>query len=372
MNFKGYIKKYGTKSFNEYPFNDVDASLISFMSYPNWDLYVNSIDSESYNEMAFKDVEDEHIKPLIKNTPMPFSHKALLKLLRKSKRFKDIAVKYAEKKQDVGRKQQYFACTFSIPSVGHLISFRGTDLSVVGWEEDLIMSLDVVSNSQNDALEYVNKVSSLIDGDFYIGGHSKGGNNAIYSAMNVSKTIQDRIIKVYSMDGPGFYKKDYYESVKYKNIENKIFQIIPKDSFVGVMFYTPKEYKIVSSRFLSAFQHDPISWRIRRNGEFFYKKKRTYMSRVRQKALVDWVDKASLETKALTIDAITNFFGGNDKDILYLLRHPNFIRRHLVFWFKKYDKNQKKTILKFASSLVGSYIKCFFFYLKKKNRKTIL
>lgn len=40
-----------------------------------------------------------------------------------------------------------------------------------------------------------------------IGGHSKGGNLAVYASSFCSNDIQDRIGKVYNYDDPGFDEK---------------------------------------------------------------------------------------------------------------------------------------------------------------------
>ena len=37
-----------------------------------------------------------------------------------------------------------------------------------------------------------------------IGGHSKGGNLAMYAAMQCSDILQEKLLSVYDNDGPGF------------------------------------------------------------------------------------------------------------------------------------------------------------------------
>lgn len=368
MNIGGYIKKFGDKSFSKYPFNDVDAAILCFLSYLNWDLYAPNIDSPNDKPFCFKHVIEERIIPLINNIPEPKHEKKIIRLAVKSKRFKNCKVKYIYSKIDYEKKQVYFSLTYEIPTVGHFVCFRGTDLSVLAWEENLIQSLNIVTSSQIDSLDYLYKVSRLIDGDFYVGGHSKGGNLAIYSAMNIPFDIQDRIIKVFSCDGTGFYSNDFYELENYKRIEPKILQWVPVDSFVGVIFYTPKKYRVVSSRYLSVFQHSLFSWRIRKNGDFKYKKKRTYMSFVRHRALRLWVEKADNETKALTVDSIITALGGPDKDITLYVKHPGFIWKTYQIWRKKYTKEQKRTIRKYTNQLIKHYLSSFFYCMKKKNR----
>lgn len=368
MNLRGYIKRFGDKSFSKFAFNDVDAAVFAYLSYLNWELYAPNIENKNSPAFSFKHVIEERIGPLTKDIPETKEEAKIIRLASKSKRYKNCKVKFIHGNKDFEKKKAFFACTYEIPTVGHYVCFRGTDLSVLAWEENLIQSLNIVTSSQEESLDYLYKVSRLIDGDFYVGGHSKGGNLAIYSCMNIPFDIQDRIIKVYSFDGTGFYSNDFYELENYKRIENKILRIIPTDSFVGIIFYTPKKYKIVSSRYISVFQHFLSSWRTTKNGDFKYKKKRTYMSFVRHRALRLWVDCADNETKALTVDSIVTALGGPDKDITLYVKHPGFIWKTYLLWRKKYTKEQKKIIAKYTRQLFKHYISSFFYCMKKKNR----
>lgn len=42
-----YVKTYGTKSFQEFPFNEVDSLLLSQLSYLNLDLVIPKIQEKS-------------------------------------------------------------------------------------------------------------------------------------------------------------------------------------------------------------------------------------------------------------------------------------------------------------------------------------
>lgn len=367
----GYILKFGNKSFKQLPFNEVDGVLFAYLAYPNWGLYVTNINEDKQKDFTLCEINELNIKPLVKGTPTAREHKILLRAITKTNRYKDVKVKYIEEKFDYKKKQQYFAVTFEIPGVGHYVAYRGTDLSILGWEENFQLALNIVTNSQSDSLKYLEKVGELVEGNIIVGGHSKGGNLAMYSSIYAPKELQDRITQVYSLDGPGFYDDSFYEKEEYKRIEKRILQFIPRDSFVGVIFNTPKEYKIIASRNISAAQHFVHSWRIKKDGTFKYKKTRTYMSLVRQRALVKWLENAPFDTKILTIDSMVTALGGNDKDILLYLKHPWLIGKTIFVWFKKYNKEQKKIIFKFSNQLVKAYFCSFFHFLKKKNRLAV-
>ena len=100
------------------------------------------------------------------------------------------------------------------------VAYRGTDTSIVGWKEDLYMSFSDLIPSQIDAVSYLEYISKKIKKPIRVGGHSKGGNLAVYAAAFCSKSIQDKIINVYNNDGPGFSEK-VIKTEGYKNIVKK-------------------------------------------------------------------------------------------------------------------------------------------------------
>ena len=75
-------------------------------------------------------------------------------------------------------------------------------------------------------MKYLNMVVGKLHQPFYIGGHSKGGNLAVYAAMNCPKEVRERIIKVYNMDGPGF-RTEVLEKYDYAAIQEKTVKILP-------------------------------------------------------------------------------------------------------------------------------------------------
>lgn len=101
--------------------------------------------------------------------------------------------------------QQFAAVTIGLDDGTTYISFRGTDDTIVGWKEDFNLSNGVVP-SHRKALEYLETHGTYIQSMLRIGGHSKGGNLAMYAAMQCSDILQEKLLSVYDNDGPGFQK----------------------------------------------------------------------------------------------------------------------------------------------------------------------
>jgi len=109
-------------------------------------------------------------------------------------------------------------------------------------------------------------VMGKINRPFYIGGHSKGGNLAVYAAMYCIPQVQDRIRKIYTMDGPGF-RTEILKSDRYKKIADRIVKILPQSSMVGMIFENDSNYQVVESKTFGLAQHNSFKWKVK-DGDF--------------------------------------------------------------------------------------------------------
>lgn len=149
-------------------------------------------------------------------------------------------------KIDAQEEKQFSAITIHMPDNTIYISFRGTDNTLIGWKEDFNMSFQSKVPSQLDAIEYINKIASKYKEKLRIGGHSKGGNLAVFGASFCKSNIQNRVINVYNNDGPGL-QQDIIDSKEYKKILPKIHTYIPQTSIIGRLLYHEENYTVVQS-----------------------------------------------------------------------------------------------------------------------------
>ncbi|MEI3499052.1 MAG: Mbeg1-like protein [Bacilli bacterium] len=59
-----------------------------------------------------------------------------------------------------------------------IISFKGTDSSLIGWLENFRLAYEYPTYTQKLAIDYLKNNISFLDQDVYVVGHSKGGNLA--------------------------------------------------------------------------------------------------------------------------------------------------------------------------------------------------
>lgn len=257
-NLFDYLAYYGDISFDKFAFNEVDSLILALLSYVKFD----NIVPNKTNDFIF--LEDACLKFLKKYSQKDFKKEdwlfpnsyQLILALQSSKRF--FHTKLYNLVSNVDSKGQFGALTIRLPNHITYVSFEGTDSNVVGWKEDFQIMYQFPISSQVLAKEYFDKTLNFFDREIYVGGHSKGGNLAMYAYMYGKGSLKKRVKHVYNFDGPGFLK-DVTESDLYSEMSLKLTTIIPKECVIGVIL-EGKDYKVVNSSAKAILQHDAYTW----------------------------------------------------------------------------------------------------------------
>ena len=197
---------------------------------------------------------------------------------------------------------QFAAVTMLLPGGTLAVAFRGTDDSFVGWKEDFNMAFRYPVPAQHAACEYVCAVARLWRGPMVLLGHSKGGNLAVYAAMNAEDGVKDRIERIYSLDGPGF-PEAVVNSFEYASVSDRIVKIVPDSSVVGMVLETPERCIVVKSDVEGIMQHFVFSWQMH-GGEFDKVEDVASSSVTFNKALNKWLANLSKEQRERAVDAL--------------------------------------------------------------------
>lgn len=257
-----YISWRGDLSFEQDSFNELDALVLSRLSYLPFDGAVSSclFDEITLEQAAMRIfATDDYEKNLLWKGDAD-----LLKAAAESKRFGKILVSGYVNEVESDVSMQFSATTFEFLKKNYFISYRGTDNSLVGWQEDFNMFFTFPLPSQKKALDYFEKAVRLLDGKFILGGHSKGGNLAVYASAFSNENSRKHIDYVYNFDGPGF-SLDKIKDSGFYNIYDKIYTFVPQSSIFGMMFEHEESYTIVKSNQKGFLQHDIYSWEIEQN-----------------------------------------------------------------------------------------------------------
>jgi hypothetical protein len=257
-NILDYIKYYKNKTFDEIPFNDIDALILAELSYIDLKAFLNEdkmpITIENLGKEYFAKVKWDDMKSrsrLYKET----YH--LFEVMKDTKRFKDLFI--TNYKNIVDSEKQFGAITFRNNKKWVYIAFEGTDSSIIGWKEDFDLSHSFPVPSQKMAMDYLEDEVRFFDKNVYVGGHSKGGNLALISCVMASSFVKNRLKYIYNFDGPGLREEEYH-SLAYKKISKKIKMFVPVQSVVGMIFCHSLNYTVVESSNRGLLQHDAFSW----------------------------------------------------------------------------------------------------------------
>lgn len=175
-----------------------------------------------------------------------------------TRRFCDTRLTAYEDVLDEASGTQFAAVTAELADGTCYIAFRGTDDHLVGWREDFEMCSREVG-AQSLATAYLNR--QLSDGRYRIGGHSKGGNLAVYAGMCCEDEKKERIVQIYSNDGPGI-SAETMDEARYRMIEDRIIRIWPHFTMVGTLFANAQPDYIVASSEKALKQHNPLTWQL--------------------------------------------------------------------------------------------------------------
>jgi len=309
MNLVDYVEWRGDLPFSKSAFCDVDALVLCQLSYLNFDGLIPYDLNErvSLGDLwnAFKSSADfkkrSDLGALISRETVK-----LLEACALSERFGKLSASGYVSKIDLENEEQFSALAFfdGAFKANPFVAYRGTDDTIVGWKEDFNLAIEEVVPAQKDALEYLEWVSKNTRGKILVGGHSKGGNLAVYSSAFVQPKFKKRIKRVYNFDGPGF-RQEIIEDPRLVEIVPILHSYYPKLSIVGMLFRHAGEYSVVESGAQGLMQHEPFSWFLKPRSfkcldgfdkatEIFYK------------TFNEWLEGVSKEKRSLVVETLFN------------------------------------------------------------------
>ena len=141
---------------------------------------------------------------------------------------------------------------------------------------------------QQAAVDYLNRAAAATSAPLRVGGHSKGGNFAVFAAAFCNETTQQRIREVYSNDGPGF-RHGILAAEAYQRILDRLILTLPQSSLVGIMMSCGKEVRAIASSASGLQQHEPYTWQVL-GADFVEVERRSGTSVFMDETLDQWLD----------------------------------------------------------------------------------
>lgn len=244
----------------EIPFSEVDSLILSELSYLH-------LPKDAVGQTIRDLFRSEWFPSYYAGFDNPTNDRLLLAWCASSPRYRGITILDHKSKWDKQDEMQFSATTYRLENHTLFIAYRGTDTSLVGWKEDFNMAFLFPVPSQLEALHYLEETAAKWEGPLIVGGHSKGGNLAQYATAYAKKETQDRIVGIYSHDGPGF-TEDIFQNDGFRSLQDKTHKSVPQSSLIGMLLEHHGPYTVVeSNRNGGLMQHDPFSWNVE-DGKF--------------------------------------------------------------------------------------------------------
>lgn len=252
-----YIKWMGNISFRALPFNEADALVLCMLSYYDFTPLFQGRTAKLPVREAMRLIEEDQVRVMLVGRDRGF--REILECAARSERYGSLLIRSYVDLYRQDPPLQFAALTFCAPDF-RFVAFRGTDDSLAGWEEDFRISF-TVTEAQRLAADYLARALKCRT-PCYVGGHSKGGNLALYAACMLPEGAWDRVKHLYLLDSPGICPEVMDDSAV-RSIDGKTTRIIPAFSIVGKLFEPQiSDSRIVQSSASGFVQHSLDTWGI--------------------------------------------------------------------------------------------------------------
>ncbi len=348
-----YLKWRGDIPFSFDPFNEVDNLVLAELAYSDFD----GILSDSFRKVSLKTADTRYFGTHSRDEAMRSRNHIqraplLMDDMLSGSRFSNTKItKYLDVINE-DKDMQISAVTCLLNDGSIYVAFRGTDNTLVGWKEDFNMSYLPVTEGQRSAVQYLNEVGSRLDGPIRVGGHSKGGNFAVFAAAFCDTEVQNRILEVYTNDGPGF-RSEVMECEEYKHILPKVVSIVPDTSIIGMLLSNSSKHIVVKSSEKGLGQHDAMTWQTERNR--FVVAEPSPLGLFIMNSQKDWLSKIDDESRELFVNTLFSILEATGMATFGEMKGNMFKAAESMYAsIKNLPKKQQEEVRKIVGELLQS------------------
>ena len=337
-----YVHWRGDISFQIQPYNSIDYLILSNLAYVHFD-GITFEPSLTLNEAYEQYINSQYVFE-------DESH-SLFEKVSHAPRYQNIRILSYMNDVNPELIKQFAVVTFLLENQTLFVAFRGTDESLIGWHEDFLMLCETIIPSQTSAVNYLNEIGQFkyqstlkqsLQNQYLgsltqrlrkhfqykkqglpilLGGHSKGGNLAMYAACFCDENLSQRILKVYNFDGPGF-QEDMLASKNYQNMLPRIISYIPHYSFFGIVLGHEENYHVIQSHNEGMLQHNSFSWHVTKDD--FVNDELSYESVQFAIKVILFLEKMTIEEKRLFVETMFVLFDSLNLHTFHELSHITY------------------------------------------------
>ena len=284
-----YLEKVKELTFDQEPLNILDKVCINEIGYLTYEKWLTASDlKKPINLHDF--AEGKELNPDY-SFMVTKERVELAEAIVRSRRFASLSLSNYRSVLDKEVEKQFAAMIFSLPELDyHQLVFRGTDDSVIGWKEDFQLTYSREIPAHRSAMTFLEDHLPNLSGRITVSGHSKGGNLALYSAVQSSTALREKIAELLLLDSPGLMKS-LLEKPSYQELKSRMTVIRPQDSVVGVMLYWDRPAQLVAAEGIGFAQHNVLTWEVDlAANDFVYEDQPTELSQRLEETFQEWIE----------------------------------------------------------------------------------
>ena len=284
-----YLEKVENLTFDQEPLNILDKVCINEIGYLTYEKWLTASDlKKPINLHDF--AEGKELNPDY-SFMVTKERVELAEAIVRSRRFASLSLSNYRSVLDKEVEKQFAAMIFSLSELDyHQLVFRGTDDSVIGWKEDFQLTYSREIPAHRSAMTFLEDHLPNLSGRITVSGHSKGGNLALYSAVQSSTSLREKIAELLLLDSPGLMKS-LLEKPSYQELKAKMIVIRPQDSVVGVMLYWDRPAQLVAAEGIGFAQHNALTWEVDlTTNDFAYEDQPTDLSQRLEETFQEWIE----------------------------------------------------------------------------------
>jgi hypothetical protein len=352
-NISDYLEWRGDISFREDPFNEVDNLILSELAYTR---FGDIIPADGKTIPIRKAAEDFFAlypaEDLRKSTSFLDQSPLLMEGMITGKRFGNMKLCRYINEVDPDKDLQISALTFRLDDCTAYVAFRGTDSTVVGWKEDFDLSYKIYTEGQSRAVDYLNETGARLRCPIRVGGHSKGGNFAVFASAFCKDSVKRKIKEVYSNDGPGF-RKEVTSTPEYKALRPHVRSYVPDTSIIGMLLSTGYDHNVVESSGKGIMQHDGFTWQVKRNR--FVRADMSDFGTFVRRTQTDWLRKFDDETRESFTRSLFSIFEATGAETFGEIGDSKWKSIESMFSaMRDMPRDKQKVLLRVAGELLES------------------
>ncbi len=287
--------------------------------------------------MAFTALISEDVEPDFKD-PISLTDLAaqkgpkadsMLSLMAGSPRFGKVILKDYKRIIDDTYETTFYAATFLLSRFDTLIVFRGTDGSLMSWKENFNTIYRFPTQGQICAKEYLEAMIGTCRNPFmrfWVAGHSKGGNLALYASVYCDSKVKKKISHAFLYDAPGFLT-DISEEPSFTEVKERITAYVPEGCVIGKLLIQPCELNAIEATGKGVYQHDTYNWIVDSEGLVSAAGTNDFSERLSSK-VNDWIRHIPMSERQKVVNELFDVFKKNG--ILHLEDLIHIDLKHLL------------------------------------------